>query len=76
MLVPMIGFAMPTGQGLDDLPLAEIPAARSPVALAAILSGDGGWRDIDKRIGAVLAQGDIGVVGLDSLRYFWSAKTP
>jgi type IV secretory pathway VirJ component len=76
MLLPMIGFAMPTGTGLDDLPLAEIPAAQSPVALAVILSGDGGWRDIDKRIGGVLAQGDIGVVGLDSLRYFWSARTP
>jgi type IV secretory pathway VirJ component len=76
MLVPMIGFAMPTGQGLNDLPLVEIRAAKSPVVLAVILSGDGGWRDIDKRIGQVLAEGDIGVVGLDSLRYFWSAKTP
>jgi type IV secretory pathway VirJ component len=76
MLLPMIGFAMPTGQGLDDLPLTEIPAARPPVALAIILSGDGGWRDIDKQIGQVLADGDVGVVGLDSLRYFWSAKTP
>jgi type IV secretory pathway VirJ component len=76
MLLPMIGFAMPTGQGLDDLPLTEVPAARSPVALAVIVSGDGGWRDIDKQIGQVLAQGNIGVVGLDSLRYFWSARTP
>jgi type IV secretory pathway VirJ component len=76
MLVPMIGFAMPTGQGLDDLPLTEVPAAQSPVALAVIVSGDGGWRDIDKQIGQVLAEGDIGVVGLDSLRYFWSARTP
>jgi type IV secretory pathway VirJ component len=76
MLLPMIGFAMPTGQGLDDLPLAEVPAAQSPVALAVILSGDGGWRDIDKQIGQILAEGDIGVVGLDSLRYFWSARTP
>ena len=76
MLLPMIGFAMPTGQGLGDLPLAEIRAAQSPVALAVILSGDGGWRDIDKRIGQVLANDDIGVVGLNSLRYFWSAKTP
>ena len=63
MLLPMIGFVMPTGQGLDDLPLAEVPATHSPVALAVILSGDGGWRDIDKQIGQVLANGDIGVVG-------------
>ena len=76
MLLPMIGFAMPTGRGLDDLPLTEVPAARSPEALAVILSGDGGWRDIDKQIGQVLADGDIGVVGLDSLRYFWSPRTP
>jgi type IV secretory pathway VirJ component len=76
LLEPQIGFAMPTGSGLDDLPLDELPAARPPAALAVILSGDGGWRDLDEQIGRMLAQGDIGVVGLDSLRYFWSAKTP
>jgi type IV secretory pathway VirJ component len=41
-----------------------------------VLSGDGGWRDIDKQIGQTLAKGNISVVGLDSLRYFWSARTP
>jgi type IV secretory pathway VirJ component len=76
LLEPEIGFAMPTGTGLDDLPLVEVPAARPPAALAVILSGDGGWRDLDKQIGEMLAQGDIGVVGIDSLRYFWTAKTP
>jgi type IV secretory pathway VirJ component len=71
-----IGFAMPTGKGFDDLPLAELPAAHLPAALAVMLSGDGGWRGLDKRIGQILAQGEIGVVGVDSLRYFWRAKTP
>ncbi len=76
LLQPMIGYAMPTGEGLADLPLIELPAHRTPRALAVILSGDGGWRDIDSQLGETLAAGDIAVVGLDTLRYFWSAKPP
>ncbi|MEZ5935759.1 MAG: AcvB/VirJ family lysyl-phosphatidylglycerol hydrolase [Alphaproteobacteria bacterium] len=76
MFEQKIGFAMPTTAGLGDLPLVELPAAHAPKALAVILSGDGGWRDLDMQIGQVLASRAIGVVGLDTLRYFWSAKTP
>jgi type IV secretory pathway VirJ component len=41
-----------------------------------IYSGDGGWRDIDKEIAERLQKKGIPVVGVDSLRYFWSQKTP
>jgi type IV secretory pathway VirJ component len=61
---------------LADLPLTELPAARPGPAMAVIYSGDGGWRDIDKQIGEVMAQKGMPVVGVDSLRYFWRAKTP
>lgn len=44
--------------------------------LAVIVSGDGGWRDIDKSIGEWLAKQGVAVVGVDSLRYFWSKKSP
>jgi type IV secretory pathway VirJ component len=67
---------MATGGGRGDLPLIELPAARPPAALALILSGDGGWRDAGRAIGQTLSQGDIAVVGLNSLRYFWKARTP
>ena len=61
---------------LSDLPLAELPAERPGPAMAVIYSGDGGWRDIDKQIGEVMAENGMPVVGVDSLRYFWRAKTP
>lgn len=61
---------------LSDLPLVELPSAAPPRYLAIFLSGDGGWRDIDKEVAEVLAKGDVAVVGLDSLRYFWTHKPP
>jgi type IV secretory pathway VirJ component len=44
--------------------------------MAVFYSGDGGWRDLDKTIGEVLARDGVPVIGVDSLRYFWRAKTP
>jgi type IV secretory pathway VirJ component len=62
--------------GLEDLPLAVIRPKGEARALAVIISGDGGWRDIDKSIGEWLAYRGVAVVGIDSLRYFWSEKDP
>ncbi len=50
-------------------------AALSDV-FAIMLSGDGGWAGLDKEVAAALAADGIPVIGLDSLRYFWSARTP
>lgn len=61
---------------LADLPLVELPATQPGALMAVIYSGDGGWRDIDKQIGEVLAAEGVPVVGVDSLRYFWRARTP
>jgi type IV secretory pathway VirJ component len=41
-----------------------------------MLSGDGGWAGLDKNVAAALAKQGIDVVGMDSLRYFWSPRTP
>jgi type IV secretory pathway VirJ component len=41
-----------------------------------IWSGDGGWRDLDKTLGEILAQRGVPVVGVDCLRYFWQARRP
>jgi type IV secretory pathway VirJ component len=62
--------------GLSDLPLVELPGTGTPSALFILMSGDGGWRDIDKEIGEYLAQRGVSVVGVDSLRYFWSRREP
>jgi type IV secretory pathway VirJ component len=61
---------------LAHLSLTELPALRPGPAMAVIYSGDGGWRDIDKQIGEILARKGMPVVGVDSLRYFWREKPP
>ncbi len=62
---------------LADLPLVEVPAhGASGDALAVILSGDGGWAGLDREVAGALAAKGVPVVGLDSLRYFWTARTP
>jgi type IV secretory pathway VirJ component len=72
LAAPEVAGTAPTA----GLPLTEIPAAVPGRMLAIIYSGDGGWRDIDKQIGGVLAENGVAVVGVDSLRYFWHEKPP
>lgn len=64
---------------LGGLPVIEVPprpGVAGPDAFAILISGDGGWAGLDQEVaGAISAQG-IPVVGLDSLRYFWTARTP
>ncbi|HEX4964574.1 MAG TPA: AcvB/VirJ family lysyl-phosphatidylglycerol hydrolase [Thermoanaerobaculia bacterium] len=67
-----------SGPAVNDLPLVEVPAkgnAGGPL-LAVIVSGDGGWAGIDREVAGALAAKGIPVVGLNSLQYFWTARTP
>jgi len=57
------------GPRVDDLPLVEVRATNHTGTLAVFLSGDGGWADIDKKIGEVLAQHGIDVIGFDDRTY-------
>lgn len=69
--------AAPDVSAVKDLPLVEIPASGpSSDALAVIISGDGGWAGIDRDLGQMLASGGISVVGVNSLQYFWTRRTP
>ena len=64
---------------LSDLPIVTVaaPSGAAPSDIFAILlSGDGGWAGLDKDVAGALAASGIPVIGLDSLRYFWSARTP
>jgi type IV secretory pathway VirJ component len=61
---------------VGDLPLVDLPAAKHTRRMAVFLSGDGGWRDLDKRVSERLQELGISVVGWDSLHYFWRRKTP
>lgn len=63
------------GGGAQDMPVEEVPA-RDADTLVVFYSGDGGWRDIDKRISDYLSRNGVAVIGIDSLRYFWRRKSP
>jgi type IV secretory pathway VirJ component len=67
-----------TAPAVADLSLVEVPAqARSDnKTMALVLSGDGGWADIDKSIVASLAAAGIPVVGWSSLDYYWVPRMP
>ncbi|VVE00545.1 virulence factor family protein [Pandoraea anhela] len=74
------GTARPPA-AVADLPVIEVPATGKPAAnqadtFAILLSGDGGWAGLDRDVAGALAAHGIPVVGVDSLRYFWSARTP
>jgi type IV secretory pathway VirJ component len=77
-----VAAAGPPGQGplaadVRDLPLIELPvSARSRDSFAIMLSGDGGWAGLDKAVASELNARGVAVVGWDSLRYFWTARTP
>ena len=66
----------PPPTSLADLPLIEVRSHAPGATFAILLSGDGGWAGIDKKVAAALASKGVEVVGLDSLRYFWSKRTP
>ena len=63
---------------LKDLPLVEVPASGTgnEDVFAVLLSGDGGWAGIDKEGRPFPGERGIPVVGWDTLRYFWTARTP
>ncbi len=58
------------------LPVVEVPAAHPSRTVTLFYSGDGGWRDLDRAVAGQMADLGYPVVGVDTLRYFWSSKTP
>jgi len=63
---------------VDDLPLIEVPAmgAGGHELMALIVSGDGGWSGPDRVLAQSLNNEGVPVLGLSSLSYFWTARTP
>lgn len=58
------------------IPVVEVPAGQDNDTVTLFLSGDGGWRDLDKAVAAEMAKMGYPVVGIDTLRYYWEHKTP
>ena len=44
--------------------------------MAIILTGDGGWAGLDKSLAAGFAARGIPSIGWNSLRYYWTPRTP
>lgn len=66
---------VPSADGVAALPLEELPSSVPGPLLAVVLTGDGGWRDLDRTIAENLQRSGVAVVGWDCLRYFWHERT-
>jgi type IV secretory pathway VirJ component len=67
----------PPPASIADLPVIEVAArGASNDTLAILLSGDGGWAGLDRDVAGSLSKAGVPVVGVDSLRYFWTRRTP
>jgi type IV secretory pathway VirJ component len=67
--------------GLErDLEALELPLVlrlvERPRACLLFISGDGGWSNLDKTLVDHLAQHGISTVAINTLKYFWSEKSP
>ena len=63
-------------QQISDLPVNEVHAEGNSDEFALLLTGDGGWAGLDQELAARLAANGVPTVGLNSLKYFWSQRTP
>ena len=55
---------------------AQLPAGQAKDTVTLFLSGDGGWRDLDRDVAGEMAKIGYPVVGIDTLRYYWQHKSP
>jgi type IV secretory pathway VirJ component len=86
VIVPAVGpgvSAMPMASAMPvALPAGGTAGASGSGAVdhsdwfGVFLTGDGGWVGLDKGVSAELAKHNIPIVGWDSLKYFWSRRTP
>ncbi|MBF8722041.1 MULTISPECIES: virulence factor family protein [Pseudomonas] len=59
-----------------SIPVVEVPAGQTTDTVTLFLSGDGGWRDLDRDVAGEMAKLGYPVVGIDTLRYYWQHKSP
>src|SRR4051812_13142980 len=65
-----------TVSDVGGLPLVVIAPPHRGATLAVIVTGDGGWRAIDRDVAAGLRARGCGVVGLVASRFFAQRRTP
>ncbi|MFA6229536.1 MAG: AcvB/VirJ family lysyl-phosphatidylglycerol hydrolase [Rhodanobacter sp.] len=57
-------------------PKAPPPPAGKGDAMAIIYSGDGGWADLDRRLGIAFSDRGIPVLGINTFKYYWHQRSP
>jgi type IV secretory pathway VirJ component len=60
----------------ENMPLVENISAGKSNYYVILLSGNGGWRDLDKEVTAYLVSKNISVLGLNTKQYLLSEKKP
>jgi type IV secretory pathway VirJ component len=73
---PAPSEAPQAGAAVGDLPLVIVAAHQPGDTLAILLTGDGGWAGLDRTLSSALAARGVAVIGWDSLRYYWTPRTP
>lgn len=61
------------------LPVASHSIAPPPGkddVMAVIVSGDGGWADLDRRLGIDFIDRGVPVLGVNSFKYYWRERDP
>jgi type IV secretory pathway VirJ component len=66
----------PSPPDISDLPVQEVHASGASAEFALLLTGDGGWAGLDQELATRLAASGVPTVGLNSLKYFWTERTP
>ncbi len=83
LLLAALGTAALAGQDLGDLPLTEVfpkpgaaqAAAEVTKSFVVLLTGDGGWASLDETVSMALSAEGFPVIGINSLHYYWKART-
>ncbi|RYF57637.1 MAG: virulence factor family protein [Comamonadaceae bacterium] len=72
------GIHMALAGTAAQMPTVEVRLDQPPQSDTVTLfySGDGGWRDLDRRVADQMTLDGYPVVGVDVLRYFWEHKSP
>lgn len=61
------------------LPVASHSVAPPPGkgdVMAIIVSGDGGWADLDRRLGIAFIDRGVPVLGVNTFKYYWRERKP
>jgi type IV secretory pathway VirJ component len=77
-LDPRLNSQTASSNQTGKYPLVEVipDQAGSQDYFVLLLTGDGGWAELDKRLAEHFAQAGIATVGFDALSYFWRKRHP